>query len=133
LNTNYGTISARRKFDVFGTANFLNFKPWTAAVEYLLEQGVGRIEEYDQRLVSRLIEGLDAEKYDLLSPREGDARSTLVFISHKQPSHNDKVYNALKQCGIHIAFRAGKRRFSQHLYNTEEEIDQALSVLESAD
>jgi selenocysteine lyase/cysteine desulfurase len=120
-----------RKFDVFGTANFLNFKPWTAAVEYIIEQGVGRIEEYDQRLVSRLIEGLDAEKYKLLSPREGDARSTLVFISHKQPSHNDKVYNALKQRGIHIAFRAGNLRFSPHLYNTEEEIDRALSVLES--
>ncbi|HEV2667290.1 MAG TPA: hypothetical protein VG324_20400, partial [Blastocatellia bacterium] len=81
----------------------------------------------------RLIEGLDTDNYDLFSPREGDTRSTLVFISHKQPSRNDKVYNALKQRGIHIAFRAGKLRFSPHLYNTEEEIDHALSVLESAD
>jgi cysteine desulfurase / selenocysteine lyase len=79
-----------RKFDVFGTANFLNFKPWSAAVEYVIGQGVGRIEEYDQRLVSRLIEGFDTEKYDLFSPREGDTRSTLVFISHKQPGRNDK-------------------------------------------
>lgn len=79
-----------------------------------------------------MIEGLDTEKYDLLSPREGGARSTLVFISHKQPSRNSKVYNALKQSGIHIAFRTGKLRFSPHLYNTSEEIDHALSVLESA-
>ena len=120
-----------RKFDVFGTANFLNFKPWTAAVEYILEQGIDRIGEYDQRLVSQLIEGLDAEKFDLLSPRSGDARSTLVFISHKQPSRNDKVYNALKQRGIHIASRSGNLRFSPHLYNTEAEIDHALSVLDS--
>jgi selenocysteine lyase/cysteine desulfurase len=98
----------------------------------LLEQGVGHIEEHNQRLVSRLVDGLDLEKYNLLSPRERDARSTLVFISHKQPSRNGKIYNALRQSGVHIAFRAGKLRFSPHLYNTDEEIDYALSVLESA-
>ena len=121
-----------RKYDLFGTANFLNFKPWTAAVEYLLGQGISRIEEYDQRLVSRLIDGLDPEKYDVLSPRDGNGRSSLVLISHKKPSRNTKVYDALTQNGVHIAFRSGKLRFSPHLYNTEEEIDYALSVLESA-
>lgn len=25
-----------RKYDVFGTANFFNFKPWRASVEYLV-------------------------------------------------------------------------------------------------
>lgn len=122
-----------RKYDVFGTANFLNFKPWAAAVEYLLGQGIERIEGHDQQLVSRLIAGIDPEKYDLLSPREGDARSTLVFISHKQRSRNGKVYDALRQGGVHVAFRSGKLRFSPHLYNTDDEIAYTLSVLESAD
>src|SRR4029450_11279412 len=30
-------------WDVFGTANFLNVRPWTASVEYLLGLGVGRV------------------------------------------------------------------------------------------
>src|SRR5262245_49227722 len=32
-----------RRYDVFGTANFFNFKPWTASVEYLVEQGIENI------------------------------------------------------------------------------------------
>jgi cysteine desulfurase / selenocysteine lyase len=120
-----------RKYDVFGTANFFNFKPWAAAIEYLLEQGIEYIEEYNTQLVSQLIEGLNPEKYDLLSPRAGDSRSTLVFISHKQSSRNSQVYQALERERINIAFRLGKLRFSPHLYNTNEDIDRALSVLNS--
>jgi selenocysteine lyase/cysteine desulfurase len=121
-----------RQYDVFGTANFLNFKPWAAAVEYLLEQGIERIEERNDSLVSRLIAGVNRKTYDLLSPRTGEARSTLVFISHKQTSRNANIYEALTQNGVHVALRSDKLRFSPHLYNTEQEIDYALSVLESA-
>jgi cysteine desulfurase / selenocysteine lyase len=121
-----------RKYDVFGTANFFNFKPWAAAVEYLLNQRIELIDEHNQRLVYRMIEGLDPDKYDVLSPREGAARSTLVLITHKQPSRNIEINDALRESGVHIAFRSGKLRFSPHLYNTDEEMDYALSVLESA-
>jgi hypothetical protein len=30
-------------YDVFGTANFLTFRPWTASVEYLLGLGIDRV------------------------------------------------------------------------------------------
>jgi selenocysteine lyase/cysteine desulfurase len=119
------------KYDVFGTANFLNFKPWAAAVEYLLERGIEQIESHNDRLVSRLISGLDSAAYDLLSPREGKTRSSLLFISARDQSDNAGIYDALTQSGIHIAFRLGKLRFSPHLYNTDEDIDRALSVLHS--
>lgn len=120
-----------RRYDVFGTANFFNFKPWTAAVEYLLEQGIDRIEAHNNGLVSRLIEKLDTDKFKLLSPREGATRSTLVFVSHKDPRRNSDIYESLKQNGVYIACRAGKLRFSPHLYNTQDDIDHALSILQS--
>jgi selenocysteine lyase/cysteine desulfurase len=120
-----------RRYDVFGTANFFNFKPWTASIEYLLSQGLENIEEYDQRLVTRLIEGLDPGRYDLHSPRSGPSRSTLVFISHKRPERNNAIYEQLRARKIFIASRAGKLRLSPHLYNTSQEIDEALSVLNS--
>ena len=69
-------------YDVFGTANFFNFKPWTASIEYLLEQGIERIAEYDQQLVSHLVDGLDAKKYTLVSPREGAACLTCADFDH---------------------------------------------------
>jgi len=120
-----------RRYDVFGTANFFNFKPWTASIEYLLSQGLENIEEYDQRLVTRLIEGLDPGRYDLHSPRSGPSRSTLVFISHKRTERNNAIYEELRARKIFIAHRAGKLRLSPHLYNTPQEIDEALSVLNS--
>lgn len=118
-------------YDVFGTANFFNFMPWAASIEYLLKKGIEHIAEYDQQLVSHLINGLDARKYKLISPREGFARSTLVFISHNNPKRNAEIYTLLKAKGIEVAFRRGQLRFSPHLYNTKKEIERALAVLES--
>lgn len=127
LRTNLGA----RTYDIFGTANFFNFKPWAASVEYLLAQGIERIQSHNDKLVSRLVEGLDTEKYAFISPLEGGSRSTLVIVSHKETDRNSEVYEALKEEKIHIAFRKGNLRFAPHLYNTEEDIEQALSVLNS--
>jgi cysteine desulfurase / selenocysteine lyase len=121
-----------RAYDVFGTANFFNFKPWTAALEYLLEKGIETIEAHDQHLVSRFIDGLDLKKYALLSPREGAARSTLIFLSHQQKEQNADLYRALIAQGIYPAFRNGRLRFAPHLYNTEADIDTALAALNNA-
>ena len=48
-----------RAYDVFGTANFLNFAPWAAALEYLLEQDPAAIaraldEHYSAQLHTRI-------------------------------------------------------------------------------
>ncbi len=118
-----------RKYDIFGTANFFNFKPWAASIEYLLGNDIEQIQNYDQKLVSRFINGLDRDKYTLLSPESGIKRSTLIFISHNQPSKNKTIYGALRKHGIHIAFRVGSLRVSPHLYNTEECIDRVLVKL----
>ena len=119
-----------RAYDVFGTANFMNFKPWTASIEYLLEQGIERITEHDQRLVSRFIDGLDEAKYDLLSAREGPVRSTLVYVSHKQPDRNPAIYEKLREDGIYVAHRRGRIRVAPHLYNTDEDINRLVAALD---
>jgi selenocysteine lyase/cysteine desulfurase len=118
-----------RKYDVFGTANFFNFKPWSASVEYLLRQGIERIEAYDQRMVEHLLEALDGNRYFVISPRSGSRRSTLVLVSHKDPERNRKIHEALRRAGVHIAYRRGNLRISPHLYNTEDEVERAVSLL----
>ena len=54
-----------------------------------------------------------------------------MFISHKQPERNSQIYEELRQRRIFIAHRAGKLRLAPHLYNTQEEIDEALATLNS--
>jgi selenocysteine lyase/cysteine desulfurase len=90
---------------------------------------VEAIREHDQRLVSRLIDGLDTSRYDLLSLRDGPSRSTLVFVSRKDRDRNKETYDALSAAGIHVAFRAGSLRIAPHFYNGDEDINRALAVL----
>jgi selenocysteine lyase/cysteine desulfurase len=118
-----------RDYDVFGTANFLNFKPWAAALEYLLKVGIQTIEAHDQCLVQYLLDGLDRAKFTVRSPHERERRSTLVFISHRDRTRNRPLADAMKEQGIEVAFRRGELRLSPHLYNTKDDLDRALAVL----
>jgi len=118
-----------RTFDIFGTANFFNFHPWAASIEYVLDQGIDRIAEHDQGLVDRLIHGLDPKKYEVTSPRSGPARSTLVLITHRDRTRNDEMRSRLADSGIDVAYRKGRVRFAPHLYNTADDIDRALTEL----
>jgi cysteine desulfurase / selenocysteine lyase len=121
-----------RAFDVFGTANFFNFKPWAAAIEHLLETGLERIAAHDDALVSRFVDSLDAGSYELLSPRRaGSRRSTLVFFSHRDRTRNREIHASLSAGGIDVALRGGALRLSPHLYNGPEDIDRTVAVLRS--
>lgn len=120
-----------RTFDVFATANFFNFKAWTASIEYLLKHGIDNIARYDQGLVQHLLDNLDNKRYTLLSPREPERRSTLVFLSHKEQERNQTVYARLCEAGIGVAYRKGQLRLAPHLYNTRAELDRTLNVLNS--
>ena len=116
-------------WDVFGTANFLNFRPWTASVEYLLELGVERVAAWDQALVERFLQGLDPDRYRLVSPRQGPPRSTLVVFGHREADRTEALFERLTAAGVDVALRRGQLRISPHLYNTEADIDRALEVL----
>jgi len=119
-----------RSFDIFAPANFFNFKPWAAAVEFLLEKGIQRIRDHDDALVDQFVAGLDSDIFDVLSPRQkGPLRSTLVFFSHRDRERNRSVHAALAQAGIDIALRGGLLRLSPHLHNSSRDIARALAIL----
>jgi selenocysteine lyase/cysteine desulfurase len=80
-------------------------------------------------LAQLLIDGLNEGTYELLNPRHSPARSTLVYVTHRQRDLNESVHRELECAGIDIALR--NLRFSPHLYNTAEDIDRALHVLGS--
>lgn len=120
-------------YDVPGTANFLTFRPWTASVELLLGLGIDRVAAFDQALVERFLQGLDPDRYRLVSPRRGAARSALVVFGHHQPDRTSELHRRLADAGVDVAFRRGHLRVSPHLYNTAADIDRALEVLDSAD
>lgn len=118
-------------YDVFGTANFVNFMPWTASVEYLLDKGISNVETYDDSLVQQVIDGLTNAGYRVLSPTGRPQRSTLVLFTHEDPSRNASIHKRLEEEGVHVAERDQKLRISPHLYNTLDEIKKATNLLAS--
>jgi selenocysteine lyase/cysteine desulfurase len=118
-----------RAYDVFGTANFLNFMPWTAAVEYLLQQGIEATAAHDASLVDLLIEGLGEGPYRVVGPTDYSERSAIVSLTHEEDSRNAALHQELSRSGIDGALRGGNLRFSPHLYNTPHEIERTLEVL----
>jgi selenocysteine lyase/cysteine desulfurase len=119
-----------RRFDVFGTANFFNFVPWTVALEQLGEVGVEGVAAHDQRLVDLILTELDgSRRVRVLSPISGPARSAIVVLSHAEPDMNPTLHTRLREAGIDVALRAGNLRMSPHVHNDEGDVQSALAVL----
>jgi selenocysteine lyase/cysteine desulfurase len=83
------------------------------ALALLNESGVETIHEHDLRLANRFRAGLGLEPSDS------------AIVTTDFPDATDKLARA----GIMAAARAGKLRASFHLYNTEADVDAALSAL----
>ncbi|MGH3256927.1 MAG: aminotransferase class V-fold PLP-dependent enzyme [Streptosporangiaceae bacterium] len=115
-------------FDVFCPASFATALPWIASLELLLDTGIGPIAAWDQQLADRLVTGLDLARYRLVSPTGGPARSTLVVVRSSDGSTAQR-HRQLTAAGIDTAYREGNLRFSLHLFNTLDEVDQALDAL----
>jgi selenocysteine lyase/cysteine desulfurase len=125
-------IYGPRQFEIFGTANFFNFKPFEASVSLLAGIGPDAAGAHIDVLVNRLVEGLVDAAYRLISPADGPARSSLVVFSHPDPDRNAGIHQKLLDARIHAAHRKGNIRISPHVYNTVDEIDRALTVLRRA-
>jgi selenocysteine lyase/cysteine desulfurase len=117
-----------RAFDVFCPANFATTLPWIASLELLLEVGIDRIAAWDQKLVDRLVDAIDPAQYQLLSPSCGPTRSTLVVLSRKDGT-TEQRYRQLADSGIDAAYREGNLRLSVHLFNTMKQVDQVVDAL----
>lgn len=124
--------TSARKYDVFGTANFFNFVPFTASINYLLDIGLQNIYQHNQRLVNLFLEGLDRDMYSLLSESEGEKRSNLIVISHKKRHNNKQIFQKLLNHHVYPAFWKGNIRISPHIFNTSDHIERVLNLLNNS-
>lgn len=118
-------------WDVFCTANFLNFVPWTAAVEYLLQVGPANIARYDEGLVTQVLQDLDEDRFELISPRTGPERSTLIVVRPRKTGDAGIWHERLSSARIDVALREGNLRISPHLHNSHEDVVTLVRALTS--
>jgi selenocysteine lyase/cysteine desulfurase len=118
-----------RQFEIFGTANFFNVMPFQASVALVAGIGPAEVRRVVDELVDRLLAGIDADRYELVSPASGPSRSSLVVFADRRPGATAALYRRLHEAGIATAHRRGNIRVSPHIYNTPDEIDRTLHVL----
>jgi cysteine desulfurase / selenocysteine lyase len=101
-----------------------------AAMEYVLDLGIDRILAHDLALATRLIDGLDTLGATILTPRDDHSRAGIVTA--RFPGRDgEEVAARLNEAGVIVSPRFGSTRFSTHIFNHAEDVDQALSVVES--
>ncbi|MFI5206110.1 MAG: aminotransferase class V-fold PLP-dependent enzyme, partial [Candidatus Paceibacterales bacterium] len=119
-----------RRYDVFGTANFFNYVPWKASIDYLVKIGLDKVDQHNQMLVDQIVDGLDQKYFELLSPRPKKERTNIAVFSCKDASQNPHLFGFLKDKGFYLALWRNKLRVSPHIYNTPQEMESLCRSLE---
>ena len=100
-----------------------------SSIDYLLRLDVGRIFSRNKELADLLIEGLRERNAEILSPTDDGARSSIVATRFADTDVRI-LAERLNEAGIVVSARRNVLRFSPHLYNDAEDIQQALTAID---
>jgi selenocysteine lyase/cysteine desulfurase len=99
------------------------------SIEYLADIGVARIFSYNKHLANLLIEGLEKRDAEIISPRN-DAEQTSIVAARFPGKDQAEVARKLKAVQVIVSSRKNFVRFSPHLYNQPDDIQQTLDRIE---
>ena len=125
-HASWDTDPAPRVFEE-GAHNEIGIAALGAAVDLLLETGMGEIEGRVLQLTEHLVKRLDAIAVTIQSPRARLASGIVSFrVDGEAPS---RTAQRLERRGIRVGASAGAVRASPHFYNDEAEIDALVDAL----
>lgn len=111
-----------------GTLNTIGCFGLKAAIEFLLEVGVGEIAPVVQNLGDRIAQGVHAKGYEQLVDRT--AENGAGIVSFRKPGMEaTQIVAKLRAQGIVAAPRAGWVRTSPHFYISPADIDRLVDAL----
>ena len=130
-----------------GTLNAVGIAGLGAGVKFLLTEGIGRVREHEQKLVDRLLQGLNTIPGIVVYGVKDSAHQAPVVsftVRNYDPAEVavilDQVFDIACRSGLHCAPDAhqtlgtlpqgGTVRLSPGYFNTEEDIDLALTAIE---
>jgi cysteine desulfurase/selenocysteine lyase len=128
-----------------GTPNIAGGIGLGAAVDYLQKIGMSTIEEYEQKLTRKIVEGLQSIKgVTVLGPGDPKKRTGVIpfkvldMTPHEIAFALDEIANIAIRSGFHCCHPLldtvlrepeGTARASLYFYNTEEEVDRFLETV----
>ena len=111
-----------------GTLNTIGCFGLQAAIDFLLEVGVGEIGPVVQNLGDRIAAGVEGKGYEVLGKRT--PANGAGIVSFRKPGFEaGQIVAGLRRAGIAAAPRAGWVRTSPHFYISPADIDRMLEVI----
>lgn len=98
------------------------------SLSYLLDVSIDRIAEHNQEIASIFRSGLLERNIQVLSPEEISERSAIVAARFE--GDNTEIARRLKANNVLASLRNDFIRFSPHLFNGEEDIQRALTIID---
>src|SRR6266581_544139 len=118
--------SDARRFEMV-TLPYQDFYGMTASVGMLAELGIDDIAQYARTLHEPVCRWADETGVRVVSPRAEAHRSAIICLA---PAHPVEAYHALKRAHVVCSLREGAIRLAPHCYNTVEELERVLDVLD---
>jgi selenocysteine lyase/cysteine desulfurase len=124
--SDYSPAADARRFQS-GTPPIPAIYAGIAGIELMQEIGIEDTRAHVNDLNHRLIEGVDALRARLATPRKPRRRGALVCIASNDVQ---ALVAAMRREGIVVSERDGNVRISAHAYNSVEDVDAVLAALQ---
>ena len=98
-----------------------------ASLRMLLELGIRDIAEVTRGLHEPVLKWADERGVRITSPRDDEHRSAIVCVAPPKPVD---AFHALKRAHVVCSLREGAIRLAPHCYNTMEEMEKVVEVLD---
>ena len=115
-----------RRFEL-ATLPFQDLVGMTESIGLVLDVGIERIHTYLKQIRRPLLDAADAGVLELASPIDSLHESSIVCV---RTPHVEESFSALRNAGVVCVMREGSIRLSPHFYNTVEEIERVVEILE---
>jgi cysteine desulfurase/selenocysteine lyase len=119
--------SDARRFEMI-TLPYQDFVGMTSSLGLLLEIGVQDIAEVTRAAHEPIIAWAEERGIRVSSPTDDGHRSAIVCVA---PPKAAEAYHAIKRAHIVCSLREGSIRLSPHCYNTVEEMERVVEILDA--
>jgi selenocysteine lyase/cysteine desulfurase len=127
----YRFVSAARRYEAGGTANYPGAIGLAASIHMILELGPDRIAEHVWTLGDSLIAGLDRLGIQVVTPCERPSRAGIVTFTLGAPDRNVALMEHLLARRVLVSVRytagVGGVRVACHFFNNEDDIGRLLN------
>ncbi|MEX2155410.1 MAG: aminotransferase class V-fold PLP-dependent enzyme [Gemmatimonadales bacterium] len=115
-----------RRFEMI-TLPYQDFVGMTASLGLLLEIGVRDVAEVTRAAHEPVLKWAQENGVRIASPVEDHHRSAILCVAPPKPV---EAYHAMKRAHVVCSLREGAIRLSPHCYNTVEEMEKVIEVLD---